>query len=516
LRFLAPSFAVALAALTLAAGGAAARAPHAPPPERATVGYVDAAALRAVLLQPGVTLVRTLPKLHAAEVRVSGDATAFVAAARRLPGVAYVERAAPRLSHAEPALALAASGRALQWQYAATRLDAVPATVQRAASSLTIAIVDTGADLSAPDLAAKAPRAYSVSTRSADVRDANGHGTFVASLAAGSSTNNEGIAGAGGDAQLLVVQAGRQSGSFTDVEEAEAIVYAVDNGAKIVNLSFGGTETSRTEQRAIDYAVSKNVLLVAAAGNEYGKGNPVEYPAALLQPVGSNGVGGRGLSVGASSATGARASFSNSGSHLSLVAPGEKVLGALSASSPVASYPRFALPGSAAGVYGYASGTSFAVPQVAGAAALVWAANPALTAQEVADALEQSATGQGRWNADTGFGVLDAAAAVARASGVPAPARDLRLVGSRNGRRVDLTWAGAGVSAFRLAVRTNGGVERVLLPATTTTGVSYSLTPGYTYSFRVAGLDATGTTVSTSPEYTTTILAPSRVAKRKK
>src|SRR6185503_12092138 len=98
------------------------------------------------------------------------------------------------------------------------------------------AVIDTGADVTAPDLGAKAPLTYSIRSRSADVADANGHGTFVAALAAGSSTNGDGIAGVGGEARLMVVQAGSASGAFTDVDEAAAIVYAVDHGARILNL----------------------------------------------------------------------------------------------------------------------------------------------------------------------------------------------------------------------------------------------------------------------------------------
>ena len=186
----------------------------------------------------------------------------------------------------------------------AVRANQVPPAVARAAAAFTIAVIDTGADLTAPDLSAKTPQTYSVRTGQADVPDTNGHGTFVAALAAGSSTNGDGIAGVGGDAGLMVVQAGGVGGAFTDVDEAAAIVYAVDHGAKIVNLSLGGPTTSSIERRAVDYAVSKGVLLVAAIGNGYLRGNAVEYPAALLQPIGSNGVGGRGLSVAASTPQG--------------------------------------------------------------------------------------------------------------------------------------------------------------------------------------------------------------------
>ncbi len=181
------------------------------------------------------------------------------------------------------------------------------------------------------------------------------------------------------------------------------------------SLSFGGPHTSATERRAIRYAVRHGALVVAAAGNDYAQGNPVEYPAALLQPVGSNGAGGAGLAVAASTERGERAPFSSTGSWLSLAAPGANVFGDVSALSSPLLYPRSPLPGSRAGLYGYGSGTSFAAPQVAGAAALVWAADPSLTARQVAQILEETASGGGVWSPELGFGVIDAAAAVARA-----------------------------------------------------------------------------------------------------
>ncbi|HUQ23475.1 MAG TPA: S8 family serine peptidase [Gaiellaceae bacterium] len=385
------------------------------PEGSAVVSYTGEHALERALARHPAAIVRRLPALRTVEVQPRGDVSRYAAELAAEPGILGVERAAPRRSLVEPALLTAPAGEPFQWQYAAVHADQVPAQVEQAAAKLTIAVIDTGADLTAPDLAAKSPLTHSVLARSADVTDRNGHGTFVAALAAGSGSNGEGVAGVGGNAQLLVVQAGGATGSFSDVEEATAIVYAVDHGARIINLSLGGPSTSTTERRAIDYAVGKGVLLVAAVGNSFASGNPVEYPAALLQPPGSRGVGGHGLAVGASTRFGTRAPFSSTGSHVSLAAPGESVFSAVSGSSPASRYPRVTVPGSAGGLYGYGSGTSFAAPQVAGAAALVWAANPQLNAEEVSSILEQTASGEGNWNAELGYGVLDVAAAVARA-----------------------------------------------------------------------------------------------------
>ena len=380
----------------------------------AVVSYTSETALRRALARHPAHIVRRIPALRVAEVRPAADLARFALELAREPGITHVERTTSRHSRAEPSLA-ASPDNALQWQYAATHADVIPEAVTQAAAELTIAVIDTGADLAAPDLAAKAPLSYSVRTKRAAVTDPNGHGTFVASLAAGSSSNGEGIAGVSGDAHLLVVEAADRHGSFTDLDEAAAIVYAVDHGARIINLSLGGPTTSTTERRAIDYAVSKGALLVAAIGNSHGGGNPVEYPAALLQPS------ARAVSAVAVSRSARRRgpvharSFSNTGTHISLAAPGEGVFGAVSAASPASRYPRVSLPGSAAGLYGYANGTSFAAPQVAGAAALVWAANPHLRASEVAAILKHTASGGGKWSPQLGWGVLDVAAAVARA-----------------------------------------------------------------------------------------------------
>src|SRR6476469_2011720 len=266
---------------------AAARPSASLPP--VAVGYSSPQALSAALArQPGIVL-RRLPALGIAEVQPY--APEFVSAVHSLPGIRFAEALHPRRAAADPALFLAPDfGVPYEWQFQATHANTVPASVLRAASAVTIAIVDSGADLAAPDLAAKRPQAFNVLTGDKAVRDTVGHGTFVASLAAGSVTNHEGVAGFGGDAKLLVVKASRPDGTITDVDEANAIVYAVDHGARVINLSIGGPDTSATEQRAIDYAAAHGALLVAAVGNEFAEGNPIEYPAALLQPVGSDGL----------------------------------------------------------------------------------------------------------------------------------------------------------------------------------------------------------------------------------
>jgi subtilisin family serine protease len=232
------------------------------------------------------------------------------------------------------------------------------------AQPVTVAVVDTGANVNAPAIAAKQPATYDVRTHGRDVADANGHGTRVASIVARDS----------GAAQLLVIRAGSSSGAFTDANEAAGIRYAVSHGARIINLSLGGPRTSAVERAAIRYAIAHDVLVIAAAGDDYA--NRPEYPAALL--------GSSGLAVAAVLSNGSRALFSNTGPWVSIAAPG-------------------------------ADGTSFAAPRVAAAAARVWQANPRLTAREVVRILEQTASGHGARNDELGFGIVDPARAAAAA-----------------------------------------------------------------------------------------------------
>jgi subtilisin family serine protease len=246
----------------------------------------------------------------------------------------------------------------------------LPAALAAVALQPTVAVVDTGANLRVPAIAAKHPAVYDVRSRTQDVRDANGHGTHVATIVARES----------GDARLMIVRAGSSSGAFSDRNEAAAIRYAVDHGATIVNLSLGGPRTSAVERSAIRYAAERGALVVAAAGDDYA--SRPEYPAALL--------GEDGLAVAAVLRDGARAPFSNTGSWVSLAAPG-------------------------------AQGTSFAAPLVSAAAARVWAANPLLTARQVVGVLKETASGRGIRTNRLGFGVVDVRAAVARAEAVPAP-----------------------------------------------------------------------------------------------
>jgi subtilisin family serine protease len=252
---------------------------------------------------------------------------------------------------------------------------------------------------------------YNFDGGNTDPQDQFGHGTVVAGIA-GAATNNrgsrtdetyEGIAGMGGDSRLMSVRALDASGLGWPFNIAEAIRYAVNNGASVVNLSLTlGTQPNPNDIAmlcaATDYAIANNVLVVAASGNNSRFSlYPVSYPAACPGVV----------AVGASAQNDTRADFSNGSDRLDLVAPGVGITSTLRTGTTA--YGFFPTTG---------SGTSFAAPHVAGAAALVRALRPAWTPDEVRDLLRQTSRDIADAGFDplTGWGRLDAGRATERAA----------------------------------------------------------------------------------------------------
>ena len=246
----------------------------------------------------------------------------------------------------------------------------------RGSAAVKIAVVDSGIDVGHPDLAAKiaAGDRWNTVSNTSNVTDRVGHGTFVAGIAGASTNNGVGIAGVGWTAKLMAVKVADANGGLALTDIAEGIRWAVDHGAKVVNLSLGATSGSAALADAVAYTQAQGAIVVASAGNSGQEGNPKTYPAAYP------GV----ISVGATDARGHRAWFSEHGSWVSIGAPGIRVI-----STTVRAGSTF-WP---AGPYGRGDGTSFAAPMVAGAAALVWERAPASTAAQVKDAVLGGASG---------------------------------------------------------------------------------------------------------------------------
>ncbi len=240
--------------------------------------------------------------------------------------------------------------------------------------------------------------------------DRDGHGTFVAGIIA-AAHNERGIAGISPNARIMVLKAASDFGTTRASWLAEAIVYAADNGARIINLSVGGPNESAMEGAALAHARSRGVLVVAAAGND-----GVELGE--FGPAGQDGV----LTVGAAEEDGRAAAFSNFGAKVDLVAPGVDVLSLRARGTDANLRPWQGdeyEPGSyvvgADKRYLRASGTSFSTPIVAATAALALGRNPRLTAAELAEILTATAADTEAPGRDprVGHGLLDARAALA-------------------------------------------------------------------------------------------------------
>lgn len=245
--------------------------------------------------------------------------------------------------------------------------------VQRGDAAVRIAVVDSGVDVSHPDLAGRVTDTYNAVDGSTDVTDAVGHGTFVAGVAAATADNGIGIAGASAGASVMAVKVADPAGDVFADKEAAGIIWAADHGANVINLSLGSTSPDQVESDAVAYAVGKGVLVVAAAGNS-GSTSP-SYPAAYPKVV----------AVGATDATGSRASFSQYGPWVTLAAPGTSIR----STTPTAGSDFF--PDTS----GYASGdgTSFSTPLVAAEAALLWSHRRGASADDVRAAIVASAHG---------------------------------------------------------------------------------------------------------------------------
>lgn len=315
-----------------------------------------------------------------------------------------------------------------EWAFLATHVDRA-LDFTKGDSHVVVGVIDSGV-AQIPDLARKIDSRWNVSggqiTQVFDDNDDLGHGTGVASLIAANADDGLGLAGFGGDAHIIGVHAGI-AGYFYDLDVAIALTKLVSLGVRIVNMSIGGKDPSEPMLvDAIHSAAAQNVLLVASAGNN---NTDVFWPAAEFQRDG--GVRSYGLAVGATDGNGDRASFSSWGSnwgrHLSIMAPGTYsaytgVVAALPLASPYQElFPTWADERNAQ--YAYLGGTSFASPEVAGVAALVWAANPELKNYQVADILKQSASRTAPdWTPEMGCGTLDAGAALELATSRPASA----------------------------------------------------------------------------------------------
>lgn len=242
----------------------------------------------------------------------------------------------------------------------------------KGSATVKIAVLDTGVDQNHPDLAAKiVANKNFTSARSVD--DLYGHGTHVAGIAAAITGNKSGVAGGSYSCALMNGKVLNDSGSGYTSWVASGIIWAADNGAKVINLSLGSAYPSTTLESAINYAWSKGAVIVAAAGNSGSSSQ--EYPAAYVNCI----------AVAATDQNDNKASFSTFGSWVDVAAPGVGIF------STVPNHKYKLRSSIGAYNYGSMSGTSMAAPHVAGLAGLVWTTPYGTSNVNVRDRIESTA-----------------------------------------------------------------------------------------------------------------------------
>ncbi len=222
--------------------------------------------------------------------------------------------------------------------------------ITKGSSAIRIAILDTGIDQDHEDLAAKIV-ANKNFTLSRTVDDRYGHGTHVAGIAAAITNNLKGVAGVGFDSSLMNVKVLGDTGSGYYNWVANGIIWAADNGAKVINLSLGGSSPSATLESAVNYAWGKGSVLVAAAENN--------NTTAPLYPAYYNNC----IAVAATDQNDAKATFSNYGTWVDIAVPGVDIFSTLPNHRNRLKTTN----------YGSLSGTSMSTPHVSGVVALIFA-----------------------------------------------------------------------------------------------------------------------------------------------
>jgi type VII secretion-associated serine protease mycosin len=350
-----------------------------------------------VKFKPAVGQLSAQHALEARSLQVSGAIQSIgvlqvaVESGRELETIAAL-RQDPNVLYAEPnyiayALDTIPNDPGYGSQWGLPKIGAPAAwDITTGGSDVTIAVVDTGIDLSHPDLSCfgKLTPGWDFVNNDATPDDDFGHGSHVAGIAAACTNNSTGVAGVAWGARLMPVKVLNAYGSGSYEQVANGITYAVDHGADIINLSLGGSENSTTLADAVQYADDHGVLVVCAAGNCAQDGyqcgylyNPLMYPAAYPTT----------LAVAATDSSDNWADFSEHHPYVDVAAPGVSIYSTWRNDSYIS-----------------LQGTSMSTPYVAGLAALIWSFDPSLTHDQVRDLIQSTADDLGAPGKDDYFG----------------------------------------------------------------------------------------------------------------
>ncbi|MBR8835831.1 MAG: S8 family serine peptidase [Stigonema ocellatum SAG 48.90 = DSM 106950] len=276
----------------------------------------------------------------------------------------------PQSDEAKPALT-GPNDPLYSQQWNLHNIGVVGAWNQTKGKGVTVAVIDTGITRVRDLVETKFVPGYDFVNDKVEAKDDNGHGTHVAGTIAQSTDNSYGVAGIAYEASLMPLKVLSGFGGGTVADIAEAIKFAADNGADVINMSLGGAGESQLMKSAIEYAYKKGVIIIAAAGNE--NQNAASYPARYPHVIGVSALG----------ADGQKAAYSNFGAGVDISAPGGSDAGKILQET-------IDMENKGVAVFMGLQGTSMAAPHVAGVAALVKATG-VKEPDEVLKILKQSA-----------------------------------------------------------------------------------------------------------------------------
>jgi len=340
-----------------------------------------------------LTRLRSWPELDAALYALPDDANVIDAVERMRDTGAYL--------YVEPDYRRYAlvndPYRSYQWNLDA--VDAEGAWAYSTGSGATVAVLDTGVTSGSSDGIGNLATGYDFVNSDSDASDDNGHGTHVAGTIGAATDNAAGVAGLAYDATILPVKVLDQNGAGSISDIVSGMNYAVSQGAEVINMSIGGASYAASEATAVANAYSSGLFVAAASGNS--GASSVEYPGGYSGAV----------AVGATDYNDARASYSNYGTALDIMAPG----GDVTADDNGDGYADGVVQETYDPTWGFYfwEGTSMASPHVAAAAALLMASGATNTEAESYLADHATDMGSTGWDSTTGYGLIQPAAALA-------------------------------------------------------------------------------------------------------
>jgi len=467
------------------------------------VAYESDAGLQAAVSAIGGTVVQTIPEIRTALVRVGGDALKLASTASKLGGVRYASINTVVAPAETPTVAptslspQAASADQIFDELPQYALDPRHLNAQAAwdrgltGKGVVVAVIDDPGDVTHPDLAPNwAGKAFDPAQNKTYTngeewkayfrKPENSHGTFVASSII-AAKNGKGIVGLAHEAKWMPVVM-FNPGGYSSFNIALGAVWATNNGARVINNSWGGGVSFGPVKDAFDYAMANGTTIVASMGNSYH--DEFQYPAALPGVIASGALDGSNRKV----------TFSTSGRHISSSAPGQDTM--------------LANPTWNGGGYALISGTSFSSPYTTAVAALVLQKCPAATPYQVRRVMEMNADGSigtnpNGFDRETGWGRLDAgkiaqnltdcAALPAKGANVHVNVAYINGQGTQNGILGDVMLRGQGMRAGA----SDDPTPLYLSPTDENGDARFSeIAPG-TYDLYVAGPDLSVTGGST-------------------